>query len=98
MIDFNDLKNEIEKMPMTWYPALLDIMVRESYKKKCWSKKGKCSDFVSKIEKKIRYKTPPEDKTPIELTCNKCFTVFEGKARDIHKKCHLCSGTLHKTQ
>jgi hypothetical protein len=31
--DYNDLKNGLKNLPMTWYPALILEMVKAAYKK-----------------------------------------------------------------
>jgi len=46
---YKELEDSLLDLPVTWYPALIKIMVRESTEKKCWVRHG-CSNFVKIVE------------------------------------------------
>lgn len=48
--DYDDLRDSLQKLPMTWYPALIKTMIEAAYHKKVFIKGG-ASNFVKKIEK-----------------------------------------------
>ena len=47
------LETILEELPITWYPRLLEIMIKASYKKQVWVAPEGASYFVSCIEKVI---------------------------------------------
>lgn len=56
---FGELERSLLDLPMTWYPGLLQIIVREAYKKDLF-RKGGASDFVKIIEERIEKQTEKE--------------------------------------
>ena len=51
-LTYNELRQELKELPMTWYPDLITAMIEASYEKKVFIK-GKASTFVRNIEKRI---------------------------------------------
>jgi hypothetical protein len=56
---YNELEEELKNLPETFYPALIEVMVKASYKKKVWVPGG-ASNFVSIIEKRITKNDHPK--------------------------------------
>lgn len=51
-LGYDETIKVLEELPMTWYPALLEVMVRSAIKKKVF-KKDHAHVFVKKIEDRI---------------------------------------------
>lgn len=47
---FTETANNLKNLPMTWYPAILRVLIEESYQKNVWEPSG-ASRFVQFVEK-----------------------------------------------
>jgi hypothetical protein len=50
-LDYEDLTRELENIPVTWYPAIIKMVILESFKKKVWLGTTGFLHFVHKIMK-----------------------------------------------
>lgn len=46
---YDDLTDGLKKLPVTWYPALIKLLILESFKKKVWLGTTGLLHFVNKI-------------------------------------------------
>ena len=51
---YEELRKELQNLPTTWYPVLIETMVKASYEKKVWVASG-ASTFIKAVEKKKGY-------------------------------------------
>lgn len=49
MSSYEEIKDELENLPVSWYPALLAVMVESAIKKKVF-REGSVTKFVEEVE------------------------------------------------
>ena len=94
---FERIVKLINKAPITYLPALLNVIVVRCCKEKCFVRGG-LSKTIRIIEDNY-YSGDNEVKPPAltKLTCSKCGTIYVLSKNSIHRVCGLrgCVGRLH---
>lgn len=72
--DYKDLEDGLSNLPTTWYPALIQKMVKVAYDKRVF-KKGGASIFIAKSVEDIVLTTGAADGEG-QCECGKDKTIF----------------------
>ena len=72
MIEFEDVTTPLRGLPITWYPAILQIVVTEAVRAGTFLE-GKIPEFVDRQERRARLEHAKGTESPLRwLICDEC--------------------------